>query len=145
MVVQAKLGENDEKALVLQISSKSRSIFIENHWFFKQNGDFESGREENPPTGRINGLGGWVVAVWRVWERKERERRWCEVVMRGRRVWVANNLLLSSSEEVREKSSDNSIRFPRLNVMFGNPCFKSVSWAPSLGAKGCQKCGYCMR
>ena len=52
-----------EKTLVLHVSSKSRSMIIKKHWFFKQNGG-------NRPTDALLvwGLGReeGKVAVWRV-------------------------------------------------------------------------------
>ena len=69
------MGENDEIALILQISSKRRSISIEKGLVLKQNGDFESGSEGEPtdrPTealtvegGREGGGEGGVAGVGR--------------------------------------------------------------------------------
>ena len=48
--------------MILQVFSKSRSIFVKRHWFFHQNCDFEFWVREKEPTNthtRINGLVGW--------------------------------------------------------------------------------------
>ena len=62
-VFSSKLGEMYEKALVLKVSRKSRSNFVKNQCFFKQNCNFQGWRREREPTirqtdRRINGLGG---------------------------------------------------------------------------------------